>query len=100
MINSKDVGKLAEIQRLMDEAYKHYFEHSDGYCKSSEGAVTVGFGTFFDRRDGNAGINYVEIYSYVMGENRLNTFKSVDEALETVRRWHKEEMDHDYSEEV
>lgn len=99
MITVEELAKLKLIQTLMDEAYTHYFENSDGYCKSSEGAVTVGFGTFFDRRDGDPSGKYVEIYSYVFGPNRLNTYPSVDEALKAVTGWHREEMNRDYSEE-
>jgi len=99
VITIDELAKLKKIQTLMDEAYTHYFENSDGYCKSSEGAVTVGFGTFFDRRDGNSSVEYVEIYSYVFGPDRTNTYSSVDEALKAVTGWHEEEMNRDYTEE-
>lgn len=98
MINSTDLAKLKEIQRLLDEAYANYFaKDPEGYCKSSEGAVTVGFGTFFDRRDGDPSIKNVEIYSYVFGPNRLNNFRILDAALAAVTSWHTEEMARDYN---
>lgn len=100
MLSSEDIGKLNEIQRLLDEAYANYFEKDpEGYCKSSEGAVTVSFGTFFDRRAGYLDIKFVDIYSYVFGPDRLNTYKTTDEALAAVTEWHKQEMARDYAKE-
>jgi hypothetical protein len=86
--------KLLEIIRLHDEAYEHAMQF-DGHHKSSEGWVSVGFGTVFDRYDGlRAGeINHVEIYSYVLGPSRIHHFDSLDEALATMRDWHREEME-------
>lgn len=101
--------KLLEIHRLLDEAYQHYFENSDGYCKSSEGHLSVAFdyGNYWDRRSRveedktplpEPAIS-VAIYSYVLGPSRLHEFDSVDDALEAVKQWHESEMEHDYSEE-
>lgn len=97
MLKTEELAKLKEIERLLDEAYANYFEKDpEGYCKSSEGAVTVSFGTFFDRRDGNHGPVNVEIYSYIFGPNRLNNFPTLDAALAAVTSWHTEEMARDY----
>src|SRR5437763_1425202 len=92
-----EIEGLAEIQRLLDEAYTHYFANSDGHCKSSEGDIELGFNNFFERRDGRPFvITSVGIYSYVLGPSRMNYFKSVDEALAAVRGWHAKEMAFDY----
>lgn len=97
MLKTEELAKLKEIERLLDEAYANYFEKDpEGYCKSSEGAVTVSFGTFFDRRDGNHEPVNVEIYSYIFGPNRLNNFPTLDAALAAVTSWHTEEMARDY----
>lgn len=87
---------LAEISRLLDEAYKHYFETSDGHCKSSEGHISVHFGNFWDRTDrsGYLEVTGVEVYSYVLGPSRVHDFPSTSAALEAVRKWHKAEMEH------
>ena len=82
--------KLKEIWRLLAEAYDHYFSY-DSYCKSSEGAVSVNYPTYFDMRDGKTEPT-ISVYSYVLGPNRNHYFDNIDEALETVREWHKEEM--------
>lgn len=87
----QEAADLNEIARLLDEAYTHYFATSDGYCKSSEGYVSVSFGNFFDRRQGIRK-RHVEVYSYVLGPSRMHDFDSIEEALETVREWHAECM--------
>jgi hypothetical protein len=85
--------QLAEIQALLDEAYQHYFDNSDGYCKSSEGYVEVRFNNYFDRRDGQPlKITGVGVYSYVLGPSRMHDFDSVEAALTAVRQWHAKEM--------
>lgn len=94
-----DIEKLQEISKLLDEAYKHYFEY-EGHCKTSEGAISVEYGTYFDRSDDptNIAIKNVNIYSYVFcRQGRDQNFDTIDEALETVRGWHAEEMAYDYN---
>lgn len=99
MITEQEARDLAEIRRLLDEAYDHYFKYSDGYCKSSEGYIALEFNHYFDRRDGQSfGVKGVEIYSYVFGPNRNHHFKSVADALSGVRLWHDREMREDYDE--
>ena len=91
--------QLAEIHRLLGEAYDNYFAKGDGHCKSSEGQVNVSFGNYWERQEGDPlAIRGVEIYSYVLGPHRMHYFDTLDEALRTVREWHKAEMEHDYSE--
>ena len=98
-ITEQEQQELEQIWRLLDEAYHHYFEHSDGYCKSSEGHVSVNFNNFFERRDGESfGVKSVEIYSYVFGPNRSHFFKSTAEALSAVKVWHADEMAATYEE--
>jgi len=86
--------RLVEIQRLLTEAYDHYFQHSDGYCKSSEGAVSLHYPNYFDQRDGVTEPQ-VSIYSYVLGPSRNHDFPNLDAALRTVRQWHRAQtVDH------
>jgi hypothetical protein len=95
--SAAEIDRLTEMQRLLDEAYTHYFANSDGYCKSSEGDIELTFNNFFQRRDGAPfKITAVGVYSYVLGPSRMHCFKSVDEALATVRDWHAKEMATDY----
>lgn len=92
-----DIEKLQEISRLLDEAYTHYFTY-EGHCKSSEGFISVEYGNLWDRRDNplELPIKNVHIYSYVFcREGRSQDFNTLDEALETVRGWHAEEMSYD-----
>lgn len=99
-----DEEKIAEIIRLNDEALDNYFEKSDGHAKSSEGYVTIEkhYGNYWDRR-GDSGqfkpSDRVSVFAYVLGPNRRNEFDSLDEALEAVQKWHRREMEYDYSEE-
>lgn len=89
---------IRELQRLLDEAYAHYFEHSDGHCKSSEGYVEVRFNNYFDRRDGQPlKIEGVGVFSYVLGPHRMHDFDSPAEALAAVREWHARQLATDYS---
>lgn len=92
-----DFEKLAEISRLLDEAYKHYFSY-EGHCKSSEGYMHVEYGNYWDRAENptDLKVKSVHIYSYVFCcQGRSQDFDSIDEALETVRGWHAEEMAYD-----
>ena len=41
-------------------------------------------------------VTSVNIYSYVFGPTRNHSFNSIDEALETVKKWHKNEINFDY----
>lgn len=93
----EDYSKLEEIHRLLDEAYDHYFQY-EGHCKSSEGHIDISYGNLWDRRGEGLKIKYVHIYSYVFCEQgRSQDFDSIDDALETVRDWHKKEMAYDYN---
>ena len=92
-----DQEKLAEIGRLLDEAYAHYFTY-EGHCKSSEAHISVEYGNLWDRQDNPSEmkIKSVSIYSYVFcTQGREQDFDSVDDALETVRQWHADEMAYD-----
>lgn len=90
------MDKIREISRLLDEAYKHYFTY-EGHCKSSEGHISIEYGNYWDRSDNpdEVPIKSVNVYSYVFGPDRHNEYDTLDEALETVRGWHAEEMAYD-----
>jgi len=90
--------KLLKIRHLLKEAYDHYFEHSDGHCKSSEGYIGLDFGDYWSDKNCELKITGVQIYSYVLGPSRLHYFKDLDTALETVVQWHKEQMKTEYNE--
>lgn len=95
-MNNKDFQKLLEIRKLLKEAYDHYFSNDpDPSCKSAEGQMSVYFGNYWEDKD-DLVIRHIEIYSYVFGSTRLHSFKSADEALETVKAWHKEQLSIDY----
>jgi hypothetical protein len=89
------LADVAEIHRLLNEAYDHYFANSDGYCKSSEGQVSLHWPTYFAMRYGEIEPT-CSVYSYVLGPSRNHDFESTTEALAAVREWHAEEMAHDY----
>ena len=99
MIITEDLAiKVAEIEGLLTEAYEHYFKFSDGYCKSSEGAITISIPPYFWREEGPV-VPAVEVWSYVLGPSRSHWFDNVDKALAAVREWHAAEMAHDHSDE-
>jgi hypothetical protein len=97
-MNDKDFQKLIQIRKLLKEAYDHYFENTDGHCKSGEGHISVEFGNYWEDQNCEMKITSVNIYSYVFGNSRYHYYKSVDTALEVVKGWHKEEMTTDYAE--
>jgi len=97
-MNESDFNKLKKIRQLLREAYDHYFEFSDGHCKSSEGYIGLDFGDYWSDKNCELKITGVQIYSYVLGSCRLHYFKNIDEALETVIQWHSDQMNTDYNE--
>lgn len=102
MLTEQQIRDLDNINDLLREAYEHYFEYSDGYCKSSEGYVSVSFGNFWDRstvESADDGLPVeVTICSYVFGPSRNNEYLSTAEALEAVTEWHAAEMATEYDE--
>jgi hypothetical protein len=97
-MNKEDYEKLEEIQRLLDEAYDHYFKY-ESHAKSYEGKIAVHFNNYWDRRKDSPGlkIDHIEISSYVFcRQGRHEYFDTVDEALAAVQEWHKDEMAYDY----
>jgi hypothetical protein len=97
-MNKTDYNKLIQIRKLLKEAYDHYFQHSDGHCKSVEGNISLEFGDYWSDKECECKITGVSIYSYVLGSSRNHYFDTLDEALETVKKWHNEEMSTDYKE--
>ena len=95
LLTSSELAKLNEIQQLIDEAYDDYIDRDpDLYHKSSEGHISVSFGNYFDRshEESPRVTPEVEIYSYVLGLHRSHYFDSIDQALETVRVWHRNQL--------
>lgn len=97
-MKQSDLDKMIKIRTLLKEAYDHYFEHSDGHCKSSEGYIGLDFGDYWSDKDCECKITGVQIYSYVLGPSRLHYFKDLDTALQSVIQWHSDEMNADYDE--
>ncbi len=97
-MNTKDFETLITIRKLLKEAYDHYFEFSDGHCKMSEGHISLSFGDYWKDKDCECKITGVEIYSYVLGPSRSHYFDNLDEALEAVKEWHRNEMSTSYDE--
>lgn len=91
-LTAKD--KIRELMRLHDEAFDAMMR-VDGHCKSSEGYVELCLTNHTDRAAGvdPLEVQSVGVYSYVLGPSRMHHFDSVDEALETVRKWHREAFD-------
>ena len=98
-MNESDFNKLKKIRQLLKEAYDHYFKFSvDGHCKSSEGYIGLDFGNYWEDKNCELKITGVQIYSYVLGPDRLHYFKSLDNALDAVVQWHRDELNTDYNE--
>lgn len=98
-MNQQDFNKLLQIRKLLKEAYDHVFENdSDCGYKSQEGHISVEFGNYWEDEKCELKITSVNIYSYLFGNSRSHCYDTLDEALEVVKRWHKEEMTTDYEE--
>lgn len=96
-LTSEETRKLSEISRLLDEAYQHWFDHApDHHSKSLEGAISIQIPSWWKRRVGIPDVR-VNVFSYVLGPSRWHEFDGIDEALATVKEWHRKEMEHDYS---
>lgn len=93
----EDYAKIQSISQMLNEAYEHYFSY-EGHCKSYEGTIQIDYGNFWERNEdpSNLTIKGVHISSYVFcSQGRHEHFDSVDEALEAVTKWHKDEMAYD-----
>ena len=98
-MTNKDFQKLLEIRKLLKEAYDHVFDNDhDCSHKSQEGHISLEFGNYWEDEKCELKITSVNIYSYVFGSSRSHYYDTLDEALEVVRQWHKEEMETDYEE--
>ena len=98
-MKQSDFDKLVKIRKLLKEAYDHYFDYTSihgGHCKSGEGHIDLEFGNYWADEKCECKISSVNIYSYVFGVSRGHYFDSLDEALEAVVQWHKEELSTEY----
>lgn len=84
---------IAEIHRILGEAYEHYFAHSDGHCKSAEGRVSISYPPYaWDLAD-NERRPTIEIYSYVFcPTGRSQVFDNTADALKAVTQWRDDEL--------
>ncbi|WP_410646246.1 hypothetical protein [Amycolatopsis sp. cmx-4-54] len=84
-------SKFATLQQLLAKAYEHNLAR-DEHCKSSEGAIRLNFPEFYWSHNSAKRIG-VEIFSYCFGGGgRIHEFDNVDDALDEVRDWHRDEM--------
>lgn len=96
LLTEQEMADLREIDRLLHEANSHSLA-GDGHCKSSEGYVSVSFGTHWERHpDEPRKPAKVEVYSYILGPHRSHYFDNTAQALDVVRQWHRREMAYDY----
>lgn len=94
LITPEELAGLEEIDRLLDEAYRHYFARPDALGKSAEGHIEVILGNYWDRdADEERTSPRVAIYSYALGPSRTHYFNSVQEALDEVQAWRAREME-------
>lgn len=91
-MNESDIRKIEEIIRLHDEAFENYQKCPQASWKSSEGAIEISFGNYWDRLEGRQCT--VHVYSYAFSNRRMLYFSSIDEALEEVTKWHHTAMSH------
>jgi hypothetical protein len=98
-MNKEDFKKLLQIRKLLKEAYDHVFENDhDCSHKSQEGHISIEFGNYWEDQKCEMKITSVNIYSYVFGNSRSHYYDTLDEALQVVVQWHKDEMNTDYEE--
>lgn len=92
LLTSEELDMLTEIDFLLDEANAHALA-DDGHCKSSEGYLEVNFGNHWDRRpEDERRKPGVSIFAYLLGPTRGHSFDTIEQALDTVRVWHYNEM--------
>jgi hypothetical protein len=82
--------KVEEIQKLLFEAYSHYFCF-ESHIKAGEGVISLHFPSYLELREGVTEPS-VEIITYCLSKDKENHFESIDKALEAVRQWHREEL--------
>lgn len=94
LITPEEIAGLKEIDRLLDEAYRHHFARPDALGKSADGHIEVLLGNYWDRdAEEERTPPGVAIYSYALGPSRTHYFDSVQEALDEVRGWWAREME-------
>lgn len=96
-LTNQELKDFKELTRLHDVAFNDYLDRHDRGHKSSDGAVTLYFGNFWDREGfdipGNSKLEGVEVYSYALSPTgRMHYFKTMREALEAVRGWYEVQM--------
>lgn len=91
--------KLRKLHELLIQAYKDWELRSpDLHHKQSDGQVRVITSDHFFSYNDNIRPK-IEIYSYVLGPYRNHEFDNIDIALEEVTKWHKNQLEMDYSSE-
>lgn len=97
VLTEQEMSDLGEILRLHDEAFKDYLDRFNDGHKSSEGAVEVHFGNFWQRdgwdHPGASGTVGVSIYTYALGPSRTHYFDTIAEGLTQMQKWHRTHME-------
>ena len=78
-----------ELRKEIFALYDRYMqsELNDEYWKSSEGAVSLEYGNYFEDHNKPPA---VEVFSYLFGPTRHNYFDSIDEAYAAVKKWRRQ----------
>lgn len=87
---SSATERVARLQRLLAEAYEHYFLY-DRAALPDEGSVTIAWPAVRAILDGDAEPS-VRITSLAYGDGTTHVFDTLDDALVEVERWHSREM--------
>ena len=98
--------KIAYLQDILEKGYNHYFQNSDGYCKSSEGYIEVSFSfpNYFEFKDNNkekgkSDYCVIKVYSYCLGTSRMHEFEgdtfeeAYNKAKQEVEIWVKNTLE-------
>jgi hypothetical protein len=94
-----ELRKIKEIRNHLGELHDKWSKDvkngGDGHCKSNEGYVGIVYRlpNWFEcdskeeYQNSEPKLDFIEIYSYLFGPNRLHQFNSVKEAHKEVMSW-------------
>ena len=90
-------NKLKRLHELLHEAYHDWLERDpDPSGKGSEGQVCITTSDHFFSYNSDVRPR-VTVYSYILGPYRNHEFRNIDDALVEVGKWHKRQLEYDYS---
>lgn len=104
-LSSDDLVAINAALALLDAAYADYFARSDGYCKTSEGVLSISTSSYFSRtnpEDSFAEPLVIEVYSSVFADRgRRQRFAGktpAQDLLVWAQRVHAEQLAREYDE--